>query len=796
MRSASLSNNPSRAVPHADVTALREHLRQALVSVAFWERCWVRLINAAISTACCAFIGFATVGNAAELPPNSDRDPALHARLEKAYSAKGPDYVPRTHLMADGKARFVNRLIEEASPYLVQHAHNPVDWRPWSDETLAEAKRLDLPIFLSVGYATCHWCHVMEEESFDNEAIAARVNAGFLPVKVDREQLPEIDHLYITATQLQQGAAGWPNTAFLLPDGRPFHTATYVPREELGALLEELTVAWANPQDRRAIEAIASQLSEAVQQITQMSATQSVPVNEEVAERAADQLLQMHNALEGGFAESQQFPEESFILFLLDHWRRTGAEESMQAATETLYAIAAGGIHDHVGGGFHRYTVDPNWRTPHFEKMLYNQAQLARAFVEAWEITREPIFRRAAERTFEYVARDMTDAGGAFYAAEDADSLAATGEVEEGAFYVFDPGVLAEMLGPRSLPVLGLDASPTLENGAVIHLDPLVSPDFDQLDPLLQKVRAIRETRPRPFRDEKVIAGWNGLMIRALAEASIALNRPDLQARAERAAAEIWDRLWTGASLRRFWAGGQGHEEAVLADYAWLGLAYVAVADASGDVIWEDRAQEIASQIWSQFGDHRGRLKMASRDGPLGPIYANTDGAVPSGESSALELLATLSQRGQDPIWAARAEQLRAGLSAQLAEQPVVRIEALRASRLLDRGPTGPRRTAARGVVRVQFAEGRLDLKIAPGWHLNAHDPGPDWFIGTALDGAKAVWPEGKLMSLGFSEDLVRVYEGDLSLPIQTHGDLVNLTVQACSDTVCLAPETVTFRLL
>ena len=733
---------------------------------------------------------------AAQLPPGANRDPSVHARLEAAYAAKGPDYAPRTHLMDGDKARYVNRLIEEASPYLVQHAHNPVDWRPWSDETLAAAQAQGKPIFLSVGYATCHWCHVMEEESFDNEDVATVLNTYFIAVKIDREQMPDLDHLYITATQLQQGHAGWPNSVFLMPDGRPFHTGTYFPKPQFMQVLAAIGQSWNDPQRRPQIEGVANELSQAVQRITQLSSTQSVPLDDTVHARAAESLLQMHNALEGGFSQSQQFPQEGFLLFLMDHWRRTGDEASIQAATETLYAIAAGGIHDHAGGGFHRYTVDPNWRTPHFEKMLYNQGLLARAFIEGWEITGDPIFRRAAERTFAYVARDMTDPEGAFYAAEDADSLDAEGAREEGAFYAFTPEQLTEVAGAEAVAMLGIDQPPTIEAGAVIHLDPQGAPDFGALDPVLEQVRMAREARPRPIRDDKVIAGWNGLMIRALAEGAVAFGEPAYAGQAARAGQALWDRLWDGDRLSRLWAGGQAREAGVLDDYAWLALGYLALADATGDVVWRERTDLLAAAIRRRFADGQGRLKMAEADGPLGPVYDSADGAVPAGESSALELFARLSRRGQDPEMVAEAERLRAALSAAMAHQPLLRPDALTASRILDEGETGRRRALARGTVFAHLQADSLVLRIADGWHLNAHRPGPDWLIGAALDGAEAQWPEGEEVRLGFSDEAIRVYEGTMKVPFARSGEqALTLRVQACSDSVCLEPEDAIFRL-
>ena len=732
---------------------------------------------------------------AAEMPPGTDRDPAVHARLEAAYRARGPDYRPRTHLMDGDRARFVNRLIEEASPYLLQHAHNPVDWHAWTPQTLEKAAAMDRPIFLSVGYATCHWCHVMEEESFDNVEVAEILNRLFIPVKIDREQMPALDHIYITATQLQQGHAGWPNSLFLMPDGRPFHTGTYFPRPQFLQVIGGIGQAWASGQRRDEIEAVAARLTEAVQRVTRMAAQQSVPLDEAVMARAATGLKGMLNELEGGFSDTQQFPQEGYVLFLLDHWRRTGDADALAAATVTLDAIAAGGIHDHAGGGFHRYTVDPNWRTPHFEKMLYNQGLLARAFVEGWEITGKPAWRRAAERTFAYVARDMTDPDGAFYAAEDADSLDDEDAREEGAFYVWTPEALAPVAGPDAVEALGIDRAATIEAGAVIHLDPAEEPDFAALDPMLEAVRTAREARPRPIRDDKVIAGWNGLMIRALADGAAAFGEPRYAEQAARAGEALWARLWEGDRLRRLWAAGQARSEGALEDYAWLGLGFLALFDATGEDVWRDRAAALARAMRARFDDGQGRLKMAATDGPLGPVYDSADGAVPSGESSALELLARLARRGDDPEVEARALALRAALSAPLADQPLIRPDALVASRILDAGETGRRRVLGRGRVRVHLMEDRLVLTIAGGWHVNAARPGQDWLIGAALEGAEADWPDGRAVELGFADGAIRVYDGLVEVPVRPLAETVALTLQTCSDLICLEPETATFRL-
>lgn len=734
---------------------------------------------------------------ATETPPAVARDPALQTRLDAAYDAMPEAYKPRTHLLDEtGRARYVNRLIEEASPYLLQHAHNPVDWRPWSEETLAEAQERGLPIFLSVGYATCHWCHVMEEESFDNEDVAQLLNTHFIAIKIDREQHPDLDHLYITATQLQQGRSGWPNSVWLMPDGRPFHTGTYLPRDHFVQTLTAIAQSWADPAARPEIEGIAGQLGDAIKRFTQLGGQQSAPLDETVYARAAEQLLTLHNALEGGFSQDQQFPQEGFLLYLLEHWRRTGDQHALQVAIETLDAIAAGGIHDHVGGGFHRYTVDPNWRTPHFEKMLYNQGLLSRAFVEAWEITGVKIYRRAAERTFTYILRDMTDPDGAFYAAEDADSLDESGEIEEGAFYAWTAEELRAEGLAEAVEVLGIDQPPTLDVGSVAHLALGETVDFDALEPILETLRTVRDARTRPLRDDKIIAGWNGLMIRAMAEGGVAFDRPDLVEAATRAGDIVWARLWNGQRLQRFWAGGQAREDGVLEDHAWLGLAYLALADVSFDQKWLDRAGDLFTAIQTHFADGSGRLKMASRDGPLGPIYDNSDGATPSGESASLEFFARLFARNGDPEVDLAARELFGALAGPMSGQPLLRTDALIAGRLLDQGASGYRQTLAKGRVGARVHAGQLHLTIADGWHVNAHDPGQDWLIGVDIEGADTDWPAGEAMTLGFSKDILNVYEGHLTVPlIPIEGAPLTLTVQACSHEICLEPETATFRL-
>ncbi|MEM8792989.1 MAG: DUF255 domain-containing protein [Pseudomonadota bacterium] len=733
-------------------------------------------------------------------PPAAAREPALQERLEAAYAAKGEEYEPRTHLKGeDGAAKYINRLILEPSPYLIQHAHNPVDWHPWGEEAMERAREEGKPIFLSVGYATCHWCHVMEEESFDDEQVAALLNAHFIPVKLDREQRPDLDQIYITATQLQQGHAGWPNSVWLLPDGRPFHTGTYFPKHQFMGILQAVADTWATPAKRPEIEKVAEQIAAAIQRQQAARLMSSPPPGPEHFNAAVAQLANMHNDRFGGFSESQQFPQEGFLLFLLDQWRRLGEEAALAVATATLDAIAHGGIHDHLGGGFHRYTVDPNWRTPHFEKMLYNQGQLARAFIEGWEATGNAAYARAAKRTFAYVARDMTDPEGAFYSAEDADSLDPRGVLEEGAFYVIAPEVAREVLpddADFAIETLGLGEHATIEAGPVVHLTPGAAVDYDRLDPVLEALRLHRDRRPRPLRDEKIIAGWNGLMIRALAEGAVAFETPEYAEMAAKAGDVLWSRLWAGDHFYRLWAGGAALEEGALEDYAWLGLGYLALFEATGDAVWCDRAAKLAAATLARFDDGAGRLKMAANDGPMGPVYDSADSATPAGESSAIEFLGRTADLTQDAQLSIRAEELRAAISAPMTEVPLLRPEGIIGSRILDEGTSTLRRTLAQGTLGAHLTlTGALRLKIAEGWHLNAADPGGEGLIGARIDGARAAWPEGKAIQPGFSDTEIRVYEGEVTVPLEEITGPVMLHAQTCSDTVCLEPITATFRL-
>ena len=739
--------------------------------------------------------------------PGAALDAATLSRLE-ATPAVSP---PRTrYVEANGAPVYTNRLIFERSPYLRQHAHNPVNWRPWGPEALAEARARSVPVFLSVGYATCHWCHVMEEESFDNAEIAALVNANYVPVKVDRETLPDIDAQYMLATQILTGSGGWPNNLFLMPDGQPIVSIAYQQPQTFTETLNGLAQDWANPEGRTAMAQQAASVAEYVRLIAG-SRSAAEEVTDDVFEIAVAGLLADHDNFQGGFGDGPKFPTETTIRYLLDRYERTGDRQAAEAALLTLRHIAAGGIHDHVGGGFHRYAVDPNWRTPHFEKMLYNQALLTGNFLQAYRLTGDAVFGRAARRALDYVIRDMTAPEGAFFAAQDADSKGPNGEVEEGAYYTWTFDQLDRALGGDAAIVrtaLGLDQPPTVPSGAVAHVSPDDRSSMAALDPRLERMRQARSARPAPLTDTKIIAGWNGLMIRALVDGAETLNEPRYLAAATRAAAFITGQMLSPqGDLARAWASGP-LEEGALRDYAWMGLGLVALSDATGDRRWLALAQRMSDEIDRRFSDGpTAPLRLAQRAGPLGPTYDVIEGSTPTGNASALELYAMLSRRGEDHKAVdniERADRLLGAVSAALVAAPENNISSVTAAAIYRKGETGSTRLLGGGVASAELAlsgnQLSLTLDFEPGWHANSHQPlNPD-LIATQVAGpglGQVSYPAPKMVSLGFQDEPLAVLEdrARINAVVGPATESAELTIQICGTDRCLPPEQHVFRL-
>ena len=475
-----------------------------------------------------------------------------------------------------------NRLAGETSPYLLQHAHNPVDWYPWGEEALARAEAEDKPILLSIGYSACHWCHVMERESFENPRTADLMNASFVNIKVDREERPDLDAIYMQAVQAMTGGGGWPMTVFLAPDGTPFYGGTYFPPE-----------ARAN-----------------------MPAASHGQLDVDILQAAGRGLAAQHDPEFGGFGSAPKFPQPMALEFLLRFWKRTGDEAALEVVVHTLDRMARGGIYDHLGGGFARYSTDAEWLVPHFEKMLYDNAQLARAYLLGYQATGNAFFMDVTEQIIEYVLRDMTDPSGGFYSTEDADS-----EGEEGKFYVWTPAELRELLGAEDARLFGafydVTAPGNFERRASIlrmehtplELASRLGVTEAELLAALERGRQIlfeaRSRRVRPARDEKVLAGWNGLMLRALAEAASVLAREDFLAAAIRNAEFLLGAMRRAdGGLHRTWKPGHAARlNGYLEDYANVADGLVALYEATFDPHWLTAATSLADLILERFAD-------------------------------------------------------------------------------------------------------------------------------------------------------------------------------------------------
>ncbi|MGC3997544.1 MAG: thioredoxin domain-containing protein [Anaeromyxobacter sp.] len=609
---------------------------------------------------------------------------ALSRRLAEAVAALGPAYVPRTHHLVDGRPRFTNRLALEKSPYLLQHAHNPVSWRPWGDEAFEEARRTGRPVFLSIGYATCHWCHVMERESFEDEEIARVLNTRYVPIKVDREERPDVDAIYMTAVQLLTGSGGWPLSAWLTPDREPFFAGTYFPPRDgvrgpvrgFLSILQEISQVWT--EDRPRVSAATGALVQAVQAALSAPASGAEgppgPAPIAAAVRAVRQGFDERN---GGLRRAPKFPSNVPVRLLLRHHRRTGDAQSLHMATVTLEKMAAGGIHDQVGGGFHRYSTDAEWLVPHFEKMLYDNALLAVAYAEAWQVTGRADFARVTRTTLDYLVRELATPEGGLISATDADS-----EGEEGRFFTWTGPELREALGPdaeRFLAFHGVTPGGNFEGRSILWVP---SPDEATWEALAPARAALYERRARrepPLRDEKILAGWNGLAISALAFGGRVLGEPRWVEAARRAAAFVLERMVVDGRLQRRWMSGEAGVPAFLEDHAFLAQGLLDLFEATFEPRWLAAATELGEQVDCRFGDPAGGwfTTAADHERLLAREKPTHDGAEPSGASVATLNALRLEAFTTDPRWRRAAEGALAHYRRTLEEQPMALTELL-----------------------------------------------------------------------------------------------------------------------
>ncbi|MFJ7773110.1 thioredoxin domain-containing protein [Streptomyces sp. NPDC097107] len=556
-----------------------------------------------------------------------------------------------------------NRLAQATSPYLLQHAENPVDWWPWEDAAFEEARRRDVPVLLSVGYSACHWCHVMAHESFEDGPTADFLNSHFVSVKVDREERPDVDAVYMEAVQAATGQGGWPMTVFLTPDAEPFYFGTYYPPEprhgmpSFRQVLQGVHQAWAERRDE--VTEVAGKI---VRDLAgrEISYGDAQPPGEAELGQALLGLTREYDPQRGGFGGAPKFPPSMVVEFLLRHHARTGADGALEMARDTCERMARGGIYDQLGGGFARYSVDRDWVVPHFEKMLYDNALLCRVYAHLWRATGSDLARRVALETADFMVRELRTAEGGFASALDADSDDGTGRHVEGAYYVWTPAQLTEVLGADDAALaaqyFGVTEEGTFEHGSSVLQLPRQEGVFDaeRISSVRERLLAARAGRPAPARDDKVVAAWNGLAIAALAETGAYFERPDL-VEAAVAAADLLVRLHLDEQARLFRTskdGRAGANAGVLEDYADVAEGFLSLASVTGEGVWLDLAGLLLDHVLTRFTDESGSLYDTAADAeqlirrPQDP----TDNATPSGWSAAAgALLSYAAHTGSEP---------------------------------------------------------------------------------------------------------------------------------------------------
>jgi uncharacterized protein YyaL (SSP411 family) len=594
-----------------------------------------------------------------------------------------------------------NRLVHENSPYLLQHAYNPVDWYPWRDETFAAAKREDKPIFLSIGYSTCHWCHVMERESFEDPDVAQLMNEAFVSVKVDREERPEIDNVYMKVCQMLTGSGGWPLTIIMTPDQRPFFAATYIPKEDnfgrmgMMSLIPRIGNFWKTRRDE--VVKSSEEIVAALQRLSKPASEGAL--DESVLGTAFAELKERFDAQHGGFGGAPKFPTAHNLIFLLRYWKRHGSPEALEMVEKTLEAMRRGGIYDHVGFGFHRYSTDAHWLVPHFEKMLYDQALLTLACTEACQATNKTEYARTAREILAYVTRDMTSPEGGFYSAEDADS-----EGVEGKFYLWTEGEIRQLLGrdEADLVVRAFNVSaegnfteqgsggPSGEN--ILHQSDAadspasrlgVSPEeFEtQWQGAREKLFQSRERRVHPHKDDKVLADWNGLMIAAFARAAQVFREPQYAEMAGRAAEFVLTRMRSaGRSLLHSYRNGAASIDGNLDDYVFMAWALIELYEATFNLQYFETALDLVERGLRDFWDgERGGFYFTARSAQTVLVRSKEvyDGAVPSGNSVAMLVLLQLARMTGRTEFEDKAWQIARAFGRMVTESPIAYTQVL-----------------------------------------------------------------------------------------------------------------------
>lgn len=711
-----------------------------------------------------------------------------------------------------GKADDNPRMAESSSPYLRSHSNDLVRWYDWGEEAFRQARENKLPLFVSFGYTACHWCHVMQEKHFNDEAIAKTINEKFVPVLVDREQRTALDDTYMLVTELLTQRGGWPNNMFLTPDLKPFYGTGYIPPEDFAGLLKGVTDSWA--QENPAVVAESERLATLLEGYLnrQQEAQTLTPA---LMATAAKTLSGQFDAFAGGLGDGPKFFRPTVLAFMLQQAERTGDAEVLDAVERTLQSGLNGGIHDHIEGGFHRYAIDPGWRVPHFEKMLNDQALNTEVYLTAYRLTGKHEYAATARKTLDYVLADLTSPQGGFYTARDADS-----EGEEGTYYVWTPEQLESALGKQdaefALETFGLIADGDMAGKVILNLDSVRGQSVPRLDRVFARLAEVRKPRQKPVRDEKILANWNGMMIASMAQAAILLDDATYRDAAIKAGEFIWTTMHDDDGvLHRSHFEGINDVEGELDDYAQMARAYLFIHDATGDKMWLDRAKALLTQMRKNFQDSETGDFFGTREAAgFARTKPRSDVDQPSGNGAALDAMVRFGQRAGTPDMHRATEQTIASLSGIAAGTPTSGASILSASDSFLHGQTGVVQFAGNGVVTARLvpAEDRkslvIRLQVADGWHVNSHAPLEDYLVATKLDisgtgeaakTASVSYPQPETKKLAFNDKPMALLENQVEITARFERPVTGpvearLQVQTCSDEICLLPETLQLR--
>lgn len=730
-----------------------------------------------------------------------------------------------------------NQLTNSFSPYLQQHAHNPVNWYPWGVEALEKARRENKPILISIGYSTCYWCHVLEREVFTQVDAAKIMNDNFINIKIDREVRPDIDEIYITATQLITGRGGWPNNVILTHDLKPFAAVTYLPKNRWMDMMLKISSAWENKYPQ--ISTQANQVTDSLRRT--LSGKQpllaSLPVKT-LAQKIYIARTRAYDNRNGGFGTGMKFPQETGMLFLLDHAQNAKTPQALEMVKNTVDHMLRGGIHDHIGGGFHRYATDSQWRIPHFEKMLYNQALMALALAQLYEETNADHYKHTLIRLLDYIARDMTDKGGAFYSAQDAETNAV-----EGAYYVWNDPELKETLEVDEyntlMSIYTTQDPPHFSghkhpDGDVLYLKNDLPDDMppETMDRILAKLLSARQKREVPLRDEKILSAWNGMMIYALAESSRVLSNTTYLEHAEKAAQFILNNMKKeDGRLYRIYIDGKPHQNAFLEDYAWLARGLMALHRATENDAYKAEAEKLITTADLYFLDKKSGAYFMSDDSDALLIRLKTghdSGSLPPGNPVMAHAFVDLYTATHDQIWKNKMTGIVSAFGQDIIDNPTMYSHMIHAMMRMENPTTTatkPPRAAINDAIPAIQSKDKISaqahiiqnrstnthkavtvtIKIEDGWHVNANPASLDFLIPTAVDiqseqksTVQVNYPKAHAMETPFGaintfKDTIAINAtiiSDKTIDVSKMRALIQ--VQACQKDTCYPPSQIT----